>query len=53
MPERFEDLSFDHFYLQPMDGPDQLENTQKCLAYIFEHPQWSLSVQIHKWLNIP
>lgn len=53
MPERFEDLSFDHFYLQPMDGPDQLENTQKCLAYIFEHPQWSLSVQTHKWLNIP
>ncbi len=53
MPERFEDLSFDHFYLQPMDGPNQLENTQKCLAYIFEHPQWSLSVQTHKWLNIP
>lgn len=53
MPERFEDLAFDHFYLQPMDGPNQLENTQKCLAYIFEHPQWSLSVQTHKWLNIP
>jgi 7-carboxy-7-deazaguanine synthase len=53
LPERFEDLSFDHFYLQPMDGPNQLENTQKCLAYIFEHPQWSLSVQTHKWLNIP
>lgn len=53
MPERFEDLAFDHFYLQPMDGPNQLENTQKCLEYIFEHPQWSLSVQTHKWLNIP
>lgn len=53
MPERFEDLAFDHFYLQPMDGPNQLENTQKCLEYIFENPQWSLSVQTHKWLNIP
>ena len=26
-PERFDDADFDHFYLQPMDGPDLERNT--------------------------
>ena len=29
MPERFEDLDFEHFFLQPMDGPDAAANTER------------------------
>ena len=53
LPELFHDFDFEYYYLQPMDGPSVQENTKACLEYIFEHPKWSLSVQTHKWLNIP
>ncbi len=53
MPERFEDLDFQEFYLQPMDGPEVEENTRAALAYCLAHPQWRLSLQTHKILNIP
>lgn len=52
MPERFETLSFRHFLLQPMDGPDAAENTRAALAYCLAHPRWRLSVQTHKALGI-
>lgn len=51
-PERYVDLDFTHFYLQPMDSPQQEENTAACLQYCLEHPQWRLSLQTHKMLNI-
>lgn len=53
MPADFETLDFEYFYLQPMDGPNLAENTQKALSYCLEHPQWRLSVQTHKVLDIP
>ncbi len=53
LPERFEHLAFDHFYLQPMDGPNAVENTRLTLDYCLKNPQWNLSVQTHKLLNIP
>lgn len=52
MPERFADWDFTHFLLQPMDGPDQAENSAAALAYCLAHPQWRLSVQTHKVLGI-
>ncbi|HEY7348211.1 MAG TPA: 7-carboxy-7-deazaguanine synthase [Ktedonobacterales bacterium] len=52
-PERFEHLDFQHFFLQPMDGPHRQENTQLTLRYCLEHPQWRLSLQTHKLLGIP
>ena len=52
-PELFTDLDFDHFYLQPMDGPCIERNTQLTLKYCLDHPQWRLSVQTHKLLRIP
>ncbi len=52
-PEQFSDLSFDRFYLQPMDGPLADVNTKLALAYCLENPQWSLSLQTHKLLQIP
>ncbi len=51
-PESFSSLAFDHFFLQPMDGPDIARNTQLALDYCLEHPQWRLSIQTHKLLGI-
>lgn len=51
-PERFAGLAFEHFYLQPMDGPLQREYTQRCIRYCLEHPQWKLSLQTHKLIGI-
>ena len=52
-PEMFENLSFQHFWLQPMDGPARLENTQAAVAYCLAHPRWRLSLQTHKLIGIP
>lgn len=52
MPERFANLDFAHFFLQPMDGPDIVRNTEHALRYCLAHPQWRLSVQLHKHLGI-
>jgi 7-carboxy-7-deazaguanine synthase (Cx14CxxC type) len=51
-PERFEGLDFDHFFLQPMDGPEVARNTSAALAYCLAHPRWRLSLQTHKLLGI-
>lgn len=52
-PEHFVDLAFDHFFLQPMDGPDKGTLTQQVIAYCKANPKWRLSVQTHKILGIP
>jgi 7-carboxy-7-deazaguanine synthase len=52
-PERYADLDFEQFFLQPMDGPDRERNTELALAYCLTHPQWRLSIQTHKLLGIP
>jgi 7-carboxy-7-deazaguanine synthase (Cx14CxxC type) len=52
-PDRFEDLRFRHFFLQPMDGPDREANTAAALRYCLTHPRWRLSLQTHKLLGIP
>jgi 7-carboxy-7-deazaguanine synthase (Cx14CxxC type) len=52
-PESFTGLAFTHFFLQPMDGPDRLANTEAAIAYCLAHPQWRLSLQTHKITGIP
>jgi 7-carboxy-7-deazaguanine synthase len=52
MPETFAGLAFERFSLQPMDGPDVMENTARAVDYCLKHPQWRLSVQTHKTLGI-
>ena len=52
-PERYADLDFEQFFLQPMDGLERERNTQLALAYCLAHPQWRLSIQTHKLLGIP
>jgi 7-carboxy-7-deazaguanine synthase len=51
-PERFEGLAFDHFLLQPMDGPRLSENTEAAVAWCLAHPRWRLSLQTHKLLGV-
>jgi 7-carboxy-7-deazaguanine synthase (Cx14CxxC type) len=51
-PRDFEALAFDHFLLQPMDGPDIAQNTAAAIAYCMRHPRWRLSVQTHKAIGI-
>ncbi|MFN3201543.1 MAG: 7-carboxy-7-deazaguanine synthase [Bradymonadia bacterium] len=52
-PEMFVDLEFEHFFLQPMDGPQQAENIQAATRYCLKHPQWRLSLQTHKIIGLP
>ncbi|HSB49089.1 MAG TPA: 7-carboxy-7-deazaguanine synthase [Burkholderiales bacterium] len=52
-PERFVDLEFDHFFLQPMDGALRVENTRLAADYCMRHPGWRLSLQVHKLIGIP
>jgi 7-carboxy-7-deazaguanine synthase (Cx14CxxC type) len=51
-PEKFAALSFDHFFLQPMDGPHLAENTRAAAEYCLANPQWRLSLQTHKLLGL-
>jgi len=52
-PNRYVDLKFEHFFLQPMDGPFRVENTRLAAAYCMRHPNWRLSLQVHKLIGIP
>ena len=52
MPENFAGMRFERYSLQPMDGPDALQNTAQAVDYCLRHPQWRLSVQTHKMLGI-
>ncbi|HMA87983.1 MAG TPA: 7-carboxy-7-deazaguanine synthase [Burkholderiales bacterium] len=51
-PERYAQLEFGHFFLQPMDGPARTQNTAAAVAYCLAHPGWRLSLQTHKVLGI-
>jgi 7-carboxy-7-deazaguanine synthase len=46
-------LPFEHHFVQAMDGPLQKENVQLAIDYCKENPQWKLSLQTHKLLQIP
>jgi len=52
-PDSFNQLAFDYFFLQPMDGPDLAVNTRRVVAYCLANPHWRLSHQSHKVLGIP
>ena len=49
----YEMLSFAHFFVQPMDGPDLVDNTRLAIDTCKRHPKWKLSLQTHKLLQIP
>jgi organic radical activating enzyme len=51
-PAKFETLCFQHFFLQPKDGPDAERALQAVIAYCKNHPLWRLSLQMHKLIGI-
>lgn len=51
-PAQFVDLAFEHFFLQPLFGPDLEGSVEACVAYCLEHPRWRLSLQAHKALGL-
>jgi 7-carboxy-7-deazaguanine synthase (Cx14CxxC type) len=51
-PDRFTGWEFEHFFLQPMDGPHLEANTRAAVAYCLAHPRWRLSLQTHKVLGL-
>jgi 7-carboxy-7-deazaguanine synthase (Cx14CxxC type) len=52
-PERFTALDFGHFFLQPMDGPNQKANIEAAADYCLANPRWRLSLQTHKMIGLP
>ncbi|MCU4186000.1 7-carboxy-7-deazaguanine synthase [Acidiferrimicrobium sp. IK] len=52
-PASFETFDCRHLLLQPMDGPARDRNTALAVDYCLAHPQWTLSLQTHKYLGIP
>lgn len=52
-PADFENLPFDHFWLQPMDGANRAQNTQLAVDYCMNNPRWRVSLQTHKLMGIP
>lgn len=51
-PERFVDLQFKHYFLQPLDDPELEANTRRTIEYCLAHPRWKFSLQTHKVLGI-
>jgi 7-carboxy-7-deazaguanine synthase len=49
----YEQLDFQHFFVQAMDGPAQAKNLRLAVEFCKQHPRWKLSLQTHKWLQIP
>lgn len=55
-PQDVEGLPFNYFYISPLAMPDP-EQTQanlvSALTFVQRHPNWRLSLQLHKILGIP
>jgi len=52
MPNQLDTTGFENCLLQPMDGLFQKQNTAKAIDYCQKNPEWRLSVQTHKFLEI-
>ena len=58
-PERFNHINARYRFLSPLNdwtqaqlSPAQNNNTHDCIQYCLDHPQWRLTLQSHKVLNI-
>jgi 7-carboxy-7-deazaguanine synthase len=49
----YEGMTFDHFFIQPMDSPAAEANTRLAIDECKRNPKWKLSLQTHKLLQIP
>ncbi len=51
-PKDYEEMDFSHFYIQPKFDKDLEMNIGYSLDYCLKNPNWKLSLQIHKYLDI-
>jgi len=47
-----ERLRFTHRFVQPMDGLHKTDATRWAVEWCLSHPNWRLSVQVHKFVGI-
>jgi 7-carboxy-7-deazaguanine synthase (Cx14CxxC type) len=52
-PEKFADMQFSHYFLQPMDCADRDASVRSAIEFCLENPHWKLSLQTHKIIGIP
>jgi 7-carboxy-7-deazaguanine synthase (Cx14CxxC type) len=51
-PEELLDWDFDHFLIQPKDGPNREAAVAEAIGYVMRHPRWRLSLQSHKIVGL-
>ncbi len=51
-PDAMEAWDFEHFLVQPMDGPSANDTRIAAIKYVIEHPVWRLSLQTHKLIGL-
>lgn len=51
-PDAISDCEFEHYLIQPIDGPELPANTRSAIAFCQANTKWNLSIQTHKILNI-
>lgn len=52
-PLDFQNIDYQHKYIQPMDSPLRESNTEMAIEFCKANPKFKLSMQTHKYLNIP
>ena len=52
-PAALSDWDFDHFLIQPKDGPDRHKAVEAAIQFVMTNPRWKLSLQTHKFLGLP
>jgi 7-carboxy-7-deazaguanine synthase (Cx14CxxC type) len=52
-PTVLSDWDFDHFLIQPKDGPEVEQSVAAAIAFVMANPRWKLSLQTHKLLGLP
>ena len=51
-PDKFSNLDFENFFIQPMDSKELESNVAKSIKFCMDNPKWRLSLQTHKILGI-
>jgi len=50
-------IDANHYFISPLNPPRGKKineaNLRYCLNYVLHHPKWRLSIQLHKYLDIP
>lgn len=52
-PHALSGWAFDHWLIQPLDGPDAGASIKAAVDFVLNNPRWRLSLQTHKLLGLP